>query len=300
MSYADSLLSTGERITHRVRQHWLVLLWGARIPITAIIAALLLVFLSQNVTGTARDLLSILTAVLFFGGLAFLIWATMRYLNTEFVLTNRRVVQVEGVVNKRATDSSLEKINDAVLTQSIFGRMFGFGDLDVLTAAEAGIERFRMIIAPIGFKRAMLDAKHEYEVDMERSGWQPSPPIRAAASMSGPAVGAGAGAGPAVPKAGSPAAAHPGSSGFTATPGSRTPGSSGFTAHPGSSGFTATPASSGFTGTPAAGAPVSAAAPKVNPDEVTRTLSNLADLRDRGAISAEEYEAKKTDLLSRL
>jgi hypothetical protein len=43
-----------------------------------------------------------------------------------------------------------------------------------------------------------------------------------------------------------------------------------------------------------------ASAPKVNPDEVTRTLANLADLRDRGAISAEEYEAKKTDLLGRL
>ncbi|MDO8484469.1 MAG: hypothetical protein Q7S35_05940, partial [Candidatus Limnocylindrales bacterium] len=108
MSYADSLLSTGERITHRVRQHWLVLLWGARIPIAAIIAALLILVLSQNVTGTARDLLGLLTLVLFLGGLAFLAWATLRYLNTEFVLTNRRVVQVEGVVNKRATDSSLE------------------------------------------------------------------------------------------------------------------------------------------------------------------------------------------------
>jgi hypothetical protein len=33
---------------------------------------------------------------------------------------------------------------------------------------------------------------------------------------------------------------------------------------------------------------------------VTRTLGSLADLRDRGAISAEEYEAKKADLLRRL
>jgi hypothetical protein len=39
---------------------------------------------------------------------------------------------------------------------------------------------------------------------------------------------------------------------------------------------------------------------RANPDEVTRTLASLADLRDRGAISAEEYEAKKTDLLGRL
>jgi hypothetical protein len=278
MSYADSLLSTGERITHRVRQHWLVLLWGARIPIAAIVAALLLLILSSNVTGTARDLLGILTAILFVGGLAFLAWGTLRYLNTEFVLTNRRVIQVEGVVNKRATDSSLEKINDAVLTQSIFGRVFGFGDLDVLTAAEAGIERFRMIIDPIGFKRAMLDAKHEYEVDMERSGWQPSPPIRAAnAAASGPAGSApsataatgGAGSAPSVP---------PASAGMAA------------------------PASAPATAvaSPPSPAAVPASAPKVNPDEVTRTLANLADLRDRGAISAEEYEAKKTDLLGRL
>ena len=278
MSYADSLLSTGERVTHRVRQHWLILLWGARIPIAAIIAALLLVVLSQNVTGTARDVLSVLTAVLFIGGLAFLAWATLQYLNTEFVLTNRRVVQVQGVVNKRATDSSLEKINDAVLTQSIFGRIFGFGDLDVLTAAEAGIERFRMIIDPISFKRAMLDAKHEYEVDMERSGWQPSPPIRAATTgMTPTSSGAATGAsGTSDAGSGNPAA--------------------------GASPDVARPAS--VTSSPPVGAPSSPASkapePRVNPDEVTRTLASLADLRDRGAISPEEYEAKKTDLLGRL
>lgn len=275
MSYADSLLSTGERVTHRVRQHWLVLLWGARIPIAAIIAALLLLVLSSNVQdGPFRTLLSALTAILFIGGLLFLAWATLQYLNTEFVLTNRRVVQVQGVVNKRATDSSLEKINDAVLSQSIFGRIFGFGDLDVLTAAEAGIERFRMIVDPIGFKRAMLDAKHEYEVDMERSGWQPSPPIRAASAGTGGsgATGAGSSGGGSVTSATA-----------TADRGRTTPAAG-------------PPAAAGPTPPAAA----RAAEPKVNPDEVTRTLANLADLRDRGAISAEEYEAKKTELLGRL
>jgi hypothetical protein len=37
-----------------------------------------------------------------------------------------------------------------------------------------------------------------------------------------------------------------------------------------------------------------------DPDEITRTLASLADLRDRGAISAEDYEAKKAELLGRL
>ena len=47
----------------------------------------------------------------------------------------------------------------------------------------------------------------------------------------------------------------------------------------------------------AAAAPAQAAD---DADEVTDTLSRLADLRDRGAISPEEYEAKKAELLGRL
>jgi hypothetical protein len=287
MSYADSLLSTGERVTHRVRQHWLVLLWGARIPIAAIIVAVLFLVLSRNLDPTLQNLLGIVSAVLFIGGLLFLAWATLHYLNTEFVLTNRRVIQVQGVVNKRATDSSLEKINDAVLTQSIFGRIFGFGDLDVLTAAEAGIERFRMIIDPIGFKRAMLDAKHEYEVDMERSGWQPSPPIRATSAGSGSGSTAGSGSG---------STAGSGSAGAVAG----AAGSSASATADQHQAATPSAAPSGGAAAPASAAPAKAAEPKANPDDVTRTLASLADLRDRGAISAEEYEAKKTDLLSRL
>jgi hypothetical protein len=48
----------------------------------------------------------------------------------------------------------------------------------------------------------------------------------------------------------------------------------------------------------AASSPAQSAA--MSADDVTRTLANLADLRDRGAISPEEYEAKKADLLGRL
>jgi hypothetical protein len=46
--------------------------------------------------------------------------------------------------------------------------------------------------------------------------------------------------------------------------------------------------------------PPTAPPPRADPDAVTRTLANLADLRDRGAITAEEYEAKKADLLARI
>ncbi len=265
MSYADGLLSTGERITYRQKQHPFIFIWGARYTILAIIGAIVLFWLGGNLgadgaSGTLRQVLGWITAILFFGGIAVAIWTGLRYINQEYVLTNRRVIQVEGVLNRNSTDSSLEKINDAVLSQSVFGRMFGFGDLTVLTASEAGIDKMRMLRAPIAFKKAMLDAKHEFEVDMERAGWQPAPPIRDAAGAPGQRP---------VAPAGGPAP--------TGGPG---PG-------------TAAPAAAP---TPTAPPP----APRADPDEVTRTLTNLADLRDRGAITAEEYEQKKADLLSRL
>ena len=46
-------------------------------------------------------------------------------------------------------------------------------------------------------------------------------------------------------------------------------------------------------------APVAAVAPAPAADPMA-VLNSLADLRDRGAISAEEYEAKKTELLARM
>ncbi len=257
MSYADSLLATGERVLHRERQHWLVLIWDARLPIVGMILGLVLLIVSSAVGDPLKQIVFWAGAVLFVAGLAFLVWATMRYLNQEYVLTNRRVIEVQGVVNKRSSDSSLEKINDAILTQSIFGRMLGFGDLEVLTASEAGVELFRMIVNPIGFKKAMLDAKHEYEQDMSGSYRAPGPPIRDAQSA---------------PPA--PTVTHDEVIERAAR------------AEP--------PPPPVAVSTPAA------VAPKGDPDEITRTLANLADLRDRGAISADDYESKKADLLGRL
>jgi uncharacterized membrane protein YdbT with pleckstrin-like domain len=250
MSYADGLLSSGERIAHREKQHWFVFVWGAKLAVGAIILGFVLLILSQDLGPDQRGIVGIAVAALVIGGLAVLGWHILRYLNQEYVLTNRRVIQVAGVLNKTSMDSSLEKINDARLSQSVFGRIFGFGDLEILTAAETGVDRFQMIRDPIGFKKAMLDAKHEYERDVAGTGFAPSPPLRAE---------------PPTPR---PTAAPTGSGAADDTVSSRT---------------------SGRTPTTA-----------LTSDELTRTLSSLADLRDRGAISAEEFERKKADLLSRL
>ena len=63
------------------------------------------------------------------------------------------------------TDSSLEKVNDVKMEQSALGRMFGFGDIEILTASEYGINRFTRIAKPIDLKTAMLNAKANMDKD---------------------------------------------------------------------------------------------------------------------------------------
>ncbi|HEY8762111.1 MAG TPA: PH domain-containing protein, partial [Candidatus Dormibacteraeota bacterium] len=180
--------------------------------------------------------------VLVVGGLLYLGWQILRWQNELFIVTSRRVLQAEGVINKRVVDSSLEKINDAILSESIVGRMFGFGDLEILTASESGISLLRMLPHPDAFKRAMMDAKHDLEMELSGARPLPSPAMRAAGPTMNP-----------VPA-------------------------------------------------PSATPPASPPSPPnaMSSDDVTRTLASLADLRDRGAISPDEYEAKKAELLRRL
>lgn len=72
-------------------------------------------------------------------------------------------MQVAGVLNKTITDSSLEKVNDVKMKQSAFGRMFDYGDIEILTASELGANLFRRIEDPIRFKTTMFNAKERLE-----------------------------------------------------------------------------------------------------------------------------------------
>ena len=176
-NYAESLLASGERVLRRAHQHWFVFVSNARWAVFALIASAVLTALRVWLHGSGAiwNILSWITlAVFVFGVLSFL-WSILRYRNEEYLITNRRLIHVEGVINKTTTDSALEKINDAVLSESLFGRMFGFGDLDVLTASEQGIERLRMLRDAKDFKKAMIEAKHELEIEVGRPTM---PPIR--------------------------------------------------------------------------------------------------------------------------
>lgn len=92
------------------------------------------------------------------------------WINERYIITNRRVMEVKGIVNKHVRDSALEKVNDVDMTQSVVGRVLGYGSLQIITGSDIGINRFHRISNPARFKREMLNAKE---------GIHPSNPLAA-------------------------------------------------------------------------------------------------------------------------
>ena len=296
MSYADGLLASGERIIRIAHQHWFVLIWRARWAILAIIIAALaggFRALNSDQSGFLWDLIGWIVLALLVIGIASFVWGLLTFRSQEFVITNRRIIHTEGVINKRASDSSLEKINDAVLTESLFGRIFGFGDLEVLTASESGIERLDKLRDAKEFKKSMLEAKHELEIELTRPAM---PPVRTTESTTfqSPPTAPDPMPAPAPAWAAAPVAAAVADA----------PASPPAPAVPDMPAVADAPVVDAAAAVvpPSAAAPADDAptSPVAAEDDVAANLARLADLRDRGLITPEEYDAKRAEQLGRL
>ena len=265
MSYARNLLSRGEEVVYESRQHWFAVIARTWFWIVlAVVALALVIFLVSGSeplgNATIDGIVTIVAVVALIGIAAYVAFVLWDWRNQEWLITTKRVVRAEGVLNKSMSDSSLEKINDARLDQSVFGRIFGFGTLDILTAAEevggSTVADFPMIADPIQFKKAMLDQKEMLErPELARPRYQhsgPAPDLQRAEAMP--------------PRAGSDRVAVYGDE----------------------------PASESQTEPPPPQPARSAS------DDLAATLERLAGLRDRGLITPEEYEAKKRELLERM
>jgi len=157
MGYLEGLMGDKEKIVLKERQHWTLIarqlvLWGA-------VSVILFVFTSGLVLATPIGGLGLVVLL----ALVFPFWrlavSLLNWWNEQYVITNRRVIQLEGIINKHSIDSSLEKVNDVVLEQSAVGRMLNYGDLQILTASEMGVNLFRRIAHPVKFKTQMLNQK---------------------------------------------------------------------------------------------------------------------------------------------
>ena len=154
--YLEEMLGENEHILLKARKHWSVLFGNIALEIVLILALIVAIFALLPLVAFPMMPLGFFLVLVPLVGMTrdFLVWY-----NRQYIVTNRRVIQTSGVFSKDVVDSSLEKVNDVKLSQSFWGRLFDYGDIEILTASEVGANVFRSIGEPIKFKTAMLNAK---------------------------------------------------------------------------------------------------------------------------------------------
>jgi uncharacterized membrane protein YdbT with pleckstrin-like domain len=158
--YIEEMLGQNERILLRARKHWSVLFGNIVLEIVLILALIVITIILAPIAAFPVAPLGFFLVLVPLVGMA---RDVMLWYNRQYVVTNRRVIQTSGVFSKDVVDSSLEKVNDVKMSQSFWGRLLDYGDIEILTASEVGANVFRSLGDPITFKTAMLNAKERLE-----------------------------------------------------------------------------------------------------------------------------------------
>jgi len=138
MSYVDRNLLEGEEVMYRARLHRLIFLPPVAIAVAGLAVAIFVNAIAGAVFGVA--------AVLVF------IPRFVRYMTSEFAVTNKRVIVKVGLINRHTLELVLAKIETVGVDQGVLGRIFNYGTI-VVTGTGGTKEPFTNIANPLGFRK---------------------------------------------------------------------------------------------------------------------------------------------------
>ncbi len=139
-----------EKLLVIIRQHWLKLV----LPAVAWLLFTILLAIWVSVGSTLLISLLAATVPLYF----YLEWK-----HNLWAVTNYRVVDESGFFTRYSKESPLDKINNVEYDQSIIGRIMGYGDVKIQTAAEMGDTTYNLIHHPKLLKDTITQAQEEYK-----------------------------------------------------------------------------------------------------------------------------------------
>jgi uncharacterized membrane protein YdbT with pleckstrin-like domain len=148
-------LRNEEQIIFETHKHWFVL-------ILPLVISLIIIALSFYV----YTKLTLLMWWHFLVPLFALLYFIYKYYSWKFdlwVVTSHRVIDEFGVFSINSKESPIDKINNVSYQQSLMGRIFGFGNVQIQTAAEMGETSYIYISRPQKLKEALSSAQELYK-----------------------------------------------------------------------------------------------------------------------------------------
>jgi uncharacterized membrane protein YdbT with pleckstrin-like domain len=141
-------LKKGESLALVIRLHWLVLVWPILLTVTGVILGILIGSYGYFIP---------------FVLICYLGYKIIQRNNNLWAVTNLRVIDEFGVFSLNSKESPLDKINNVTYNQTIWGRMFGYGNVQIQTAAEIGSTTYCTVEKPKELKDTITQMQEEYK-----------------------------------------------------------------------------------------------------------------------------------------
>ena len=149
-----SNLLPGENLVLKEHPHWIVLMKSIWIPIVLVIIVLVadFTFLLDNYSALPLHFRTYLTlGVIAIAGL-WLIAVWIRWQSTAYTLTDQRIKIQTGVFGRQEKVIPIDRVQDCTTRMSLFGRMLGYGRVEIDAAGAQGAEVLDHLPSPGTFR----------------------------------------------------------------------------------------------------------------------------------------------------
>ena len=143
MGFIENNLSTNERIIYKGRLHWFAFMGGISLLFVIWLVAVGICLYKQ----IEWWIPTLITALILICGY---IYISLVMKNTEYYITNRRLIVKKGILERQTTELRLSKCEGVMVEQSMLGRLFNYGTISITTGEV--INNYQFLARPIKFR----------------------------------------------------------------------------------------------------------------------------------------------------
>ncbi|MBD5608373.1 MAG: PH domain-containing protein [Desulfovibrio sp.] len=134
--YVNSILAPGESVVYEGKMTRLMFVWPGVVLTLGVIIGVAVPLAGLPIVGV---------------GLLYFLYVYLVWSNSEYVVTNRRVILKTGIISRDTFEMRLEKIESISFSQGILERLLNYGDITVTGTGDTSQE-FKNLSDPLKFK----------------------------------------------------------------------------------------------------------------------------------------------------
>jgi uncharacterized membrane protein YdbT with pleckstrin-like domain len=141
-------LKQDENVVLVIRPHWILLFWPVFFTVAALAAGILIGGYGYIIP------------------LAFICYAWYKIVERNknlWAVTDLRIIDEYGVFSHNSKESPLDKINNVSYNQTFWGRILGYGNVQIQTAAEIGSTTYYNVEKPKELKDTITQMQEDYK-----------------------------------------------------------------------------------------------------------------------------------------